>query len=102
MASCNAYTAGRSQYRLYVSSASPISFRAIVNARRFLDLVLPGAHSLEVLNIAEHVQRARADQVIASPTLIRVFPLPTRRLVGDMQDTTRLHTALGIAVDRVA
>ncbi|RYY48280.1 MAG: hypothetical protein EOO24_67535 [Comamonadaceae bacterium] len=38
-------------FRLYVTSASPISARAIVNARRFMEARLPGAHRLEILDI---------------------------------------------------
>jgi len=87
---------GGQVFRLYVSAASPISARAIVNARRFLDLHLLGRHVLTVLDIAEHVAMARADQVVASPTLIRMAPLPQRRFIGDMSDTRRVALALGL------
>lgn len=83
-------------YRLYVSSASPVSSRAVVNARRFFEHYLPGRHHLHVLVISEHVASARADQVLASPTLIRVSPLPQRRFIGDMSDTGRLRVSLGL------
>ncbi len=84
-------------YRLYVTAGSPISSRAVVNARQFFETHLPGAHRLSVLDIAQHVAQARADQVIASPTLIRLLPLPQRRFIGDMSDTTRLIASLGLA-----
>ncbi len=87
-------------FRLYVSAASPISARAIVNVRRFLDTHFPGAHRLAVLNIAEHVGMARADQIIASPTLIRLDVVPMRRIIGDMSNDTRLRTALGVPPER--
>ena len=83
-------------FRLYVSAASPVSARAIVNARRFLETHLPGGHRLAVLDIASHIGLAREDQIIASPTLVRLHPLPQRRFIGDMSDTTRLRTALGL------
>lgn len=81
-------------YRLYVSSASPVSSRAIVNARRVFEEMLHGQHRLHVLNIAEHVESARADQIVASPTLIRISPLPQRRFIGDLSDTERLRRSL--------
>jgi len=84
-------------FRLYVSSASPVSSRAVVNARHFLQRYLPGRHRLVVLDIARHVAAARGDQVIASPTLIRLLPLPHRRFIGDMSDTERLRLSLGFA-----
>jgi len=82
-------------FRLYVSSASPVSSRAVVNARHLLQRYLPGRHRLVVLDIARHVAAARSDQVIASPTLIRLLPLPPRRFIGDMSDTERLRISLG-------
>ena len=68
----------------------------MVNARRFFESHLPGAHRLEVLDIAQHVEAARADQIIASPTLVRLTPLPQRRLIGDLSDTERLRATLGL------
>lgn len=83
-------------YRLYVSMASPISLRAIANARRILQEAYPGTHLLTVLNIAEHVDLARADQIIVSPTLLRLAPLPQRRFIGDLSDLNRLRRAFGM------
>lgn len=83
-------------YRLYVSMASPISLRAIANARRILQEAYPGTHLLTVLNIAEHVESARADQIIVSPTLLRLAPLPQRRFIGDLSDLNRLRKAFGL------
>lgn len=87
---------GLQSYRLYVSTASPLSARAIVNARRFLEKHLPGRYKLSVLDIGAHVELAKTDQVIASPTLVRLRPLPQRRFIGDMSDTERLRGALGL------
>ena len=84
------------EFRLYVSAASPVSARALVNARRFFDRHLAGRYRLEIVNIGDHVDQARRDQVVASPTLLRLAPLPQRRFIGDMSDTTRLCDWLGV------
>ena len=83
-------------YRLYVSMASPISLLAIANARRTLQEAYPGTHHLAVLNIADHVASARQDQIIASPTLLRLTPLPQRRFIGTLSDPDRLRHSLGL------
>lgn len=83
-------------FRLYVTSASPVSSQAIVNVRRFLESHLPNRHTLAVLDIAQHVETARADEIIASPTLIRLLPLPHCRLIGDMSNVARLRSTLGL------
>ncbi len=82
--------------RLYVTDATPTSARAIVNARRILEEHLPGNYSLEILNIAEHVEQATADQIICAPTLLRLAPPPARRIIGDMSDVARVLKGLDV------
>ena len=82
--------------RLYVTDATPKSARAIVNARRLLEEHLHDRYSLEILNIAEHVARATADQIVCAPTLLRVAPGPVRRIIGDMSDAVRVLKGLDV------
>ena len=82
--------------RLYVTDATPKSARAIVNARRILEQHLPDRYALEILNISEHVAAAAADQIIATPTLLRLAPLPQRRIIGDMSDEPRVLKGLEV------
>ena len=65
--------------------------------RRFFDGHLPGGYRLEIVNIGDHVEQARRDQVVASPTLLRLSPLPQRRFIGDMSNTARLCDWLDVA-----
>ena len=82
--------------RLYVSAAAPMSARAVVNTRAFCEEYLHGRYQLEILSIGEHVAQAARDEIIAAPTLIRVWPLPVRRFIGDMSNPARLLDGLGI------
>jgi circadian clock protein KaiB len=41
---------------------------------------------------------AREGQVIAAPTLIKYFPLPLRRFIGDMSNTENILTGLEISL----
>ena len=41
-------------------------------------------------------ERAREDQIMVAPTLIRQSPLPTRRLIGDLSQTERVLVALDL------
>ncbi len=86
--------------RLYVTDATPRSARAIVNARRILEQHLPGAYSLEILDIAEHVAQAAEDQIICAPTLLRLAPAPARRIIGDMSDVVRVLKGLDVPAGR--
>ena len=82
--------------RLYVTDATPKSARAIVNARRLLDEHLAGRYTLEILNIAVHVRLAAQDQVICTPTLLRLAPAPVRRIIGDLSDASRVLRGLDV------
>ena len=86
--------------RLYVTDASPKSARAIVNTRRLLEEHLRESYELEILNIAEHVALATADQIVCVPTLLRLAPGPVRRIIGDMSDAARVLKGLDVPVPR--
>ena len=86
--------------RLYVTDASPKSARAIVNVRRLLEEHLGDRYTLEILNVAEHVALATEDQIVCVPTLLRLAPLPARRIIGDMSDTARVLKGLDVPLPR--
>ena len=86
--------------RLYVTDATPKSARAIVNARRLLEEHLHDRYTLEILNIAEHVDQATADQIVCAPTLLRLAPPPARRIIGDMSDVARVLKGLDVPTAR--
>jgi len=81
--------------RLYVTMGTPASSRAVANIRRLCEQHLePARYRLDVFNIADHIERATADEVIASPTLVRVSPLPRRRFIGDLSNSQTLSSML--------
>ena len=82
--------------RLYVSAAAPMSARAVVNTRAFCETHLAGRYELEILSIGDNVAQATLDEIIAAPTLLRVWPLPSRRFIGDMSNVQRLLDGLNI------
>lgn len=84
------------ELRLYVSGNTGRSTRAIKNLRNLCDSHLPGAYSLEVIDIYQNPGAAREAQIIAVPTLMKLKPLPVRLLIGDLSDTATLRSALGI------
>jgi len=83
--------------RLYVVGATPSSSRAIVNVRKLCEEHMPDKYDLEVIDISLNPSIASMAQVIAAPTLVRELPPPERRFIGDMSDTERLLSGLGLA-----
>jgi len=81
---------------LYVTATTPRSTKAIANIRKLCDEYLAGKYDLDIVDISRDPEMARADQLIAAPTLIKRLPLPLRRFIGDMSDTNRLKVGLDI------
>ena len=81
---------------LFVTGVSPRSSRAIVNVRKVCEEYLAGRYELNVIDILQKPEIAKAEQIFAAPTLVKKLPLPLRRLIGDMSETDRLLAGLDI------
>ena len=73
-------------FRLFVSGNSVATKRTLENLHEILEKSLSHPYTLKVIDIFKHPEQAEADQITASPTLIRVWPLPVRRIVGEFDD----------------
>jgi circadian clock protein KaiB len=82
--------------RLFVTGASPNSVRAIDNLTRICELHIKGRYDLEIVDIYQDHEAAASEQVIALPLLIKKFPTPERRLIGNMSDTPKVLKGLGL------
>ena len=88
---------GRYRLRLFVSGSTPRSTRAIQNIRALCEANLRGRYDLEVIDIYQHPEQAKPEQIIVTPTLVRALPLPLRRVIGDLSDKERVLVGLEIA-----
>ena len=82
------------ELRLYVTGRSPSCLRAIENLRLACEQHLAGRHRIELVDLLENPSRAADDQILAVPTLVRQYPPPIRKIVGDLSDTDRLLAGL--------
>ena len=82
--------------QLYITGATSQSARAIANIRKICEEHLEGRYELEVVDISQHPALAQGEQIIAAPTLIKRFPLPLRRFIGDMSQTARILLGLDL------
>ena len=87
---------GRYVLRLYVTGMTPRSTRAITSIRTLCEKHLQGRYSLQVVDIYQHPQLTRKEQIIAAPTLIKRLPSPLRRMVGDLSDRDRVLFGLDL------
>lgn len=82
--------------RLYITGHTPRSERALTNLRRICEERLPEQYTLEIVDVLEAPHLAEEERIIATPTLIRVSPLPSRRILGDLSDTKKVLLGLGL------
>ncbi|MDQ6809371.1 MAG: circadian clock KaiB family protein [Verrucomicrobiota bacterium] len=82
--------------RLYVAGSTPKSSRAIRNLKTICEANLSGRYALTVVDLYAQPERAREEQIVVAPTLIRQSPLPVRRMVGDLSNTERVLAALDL------
>jgi circadian clock protein KaiB len=83
--------------RLFVTGTTTRSARAIANLRRVCEERLRGEYDLEVVDIYQHPTAAKEYQIVAAPTLVKMLPLPLRRIIGDLADTERVLAGLDLS-----
>lgn len=86
--------------KLYVSGQSALAQQTIANIKSICENELEGHCQLEVFNIMENPQLAEDDGVIATPTLVKVSPEPSHRVVGDLSVTSKVLAALDIVAQK--
>jgi len=82
--------------RLYVIGRTKKAKQAIENLERILGEHCPGRFSLEVINLLENPLQAGYDQILITPTVIKLLPPPVTRLAGDFNDKEKVLKALGM------
>jgi len=85
--------------RLYVAGQTAKSVRAFGNLKVICDTHLKGRYQIEVIDLLEHPELARGDQIVAVPTLVIDLPEPVRKIIGDLSNTDRV--LVGMALQRL-
>lgn len=82
--------------RLYIANYNQKSLSALEKIQKLCEERLPGRYELEVIDIYQQPERLEEDQIFAIPTLIKEFPPPIKKLIGDLTDTEKLIIALAL------
>ena len=82
--------------RLFVAGATTRSRQAVLRVRQLCAEELKENCDLEVIDIYQQPGMARANQILATPTLIMEFPKPVRRFIGNLVNTSGLFVELGL------
>lgn len=84
------------QLRLYVAGKTAKSVAALDNLKRLCNTHLAGRYEIEVVDLLVNPQLAAGDQILAVPTLVRKFPEPLRKIIGDLSNEERVLVGLDL------
>ncbi len=84
------------QLRLYVAGQTAKSMAALDNLKRVCETHLVGRYSIEVVDLLVNPRLAAGDQILAVPTLVRKFPEPIRKIIGDLSNEERVLVGLDV------
>src|ERR1700733_877654 len=84
------------QLRLYIAGQTPKSIKALHNIKKYAEEHLAGIYSIEIVDLLVNPQLAEGDQILAVPTLVRKFPEPIRKIIGDLSNEERVLVGLNI------
>ena len=76
--------------RLFISGHGAGNERILKRLHNILETSLNRPYTLKVVDIYKNPELAEADQISATPTLVKVWPPPIKKLIGDFQDTSSL------------
>ena len=84
------------QLRLYVAGRTAKSAAALKNLQQLCETHLAGRYAIEVIDLLVNSKLAAGDQILAVPTLVRKFPEPIRKIIGDLSDEERVLVGLDV------
>ena len=70
------------EFRLYIAGQTPNSTDIIKNIKAFLENKFEGQYSLNIIDVLKNPELGEYDEIMLTPTLIRVFPPPVRKVIG--------------------
>ena len=90
--------AGVFDFQLYVAGKTAKSIAAFTNLTRICHELFKDKCHITLIDILKNPKLATAGQIVAIPTLVKTFPLPMRRVIGDLSSTERVLRGLHIGL----
>lgn len=82
------------RFELYIAGSSPKQQSALRNLQEMCRKSLGDNYSIDIVDVNEQPERAREQQVLAVPTVVRLTPEPQRRVVGDLSQRDQVYRGL--------
>jgi len=98
MATTNGFKQEKEKHKfiLFVSGMSVKSIKAIENIDKICNQYMPGNFEIEIIDVSKNPHQAVHYQIVGLPTLIKTDPLPSRIILGDLSETSKVLEILNI------
>jgi circadian clock protein KaiB len=81
------------EFRIYIVggyNGSANVLKHISSLDKLLEEKLGNEYSLTIIDILENHKLAKEDGIFCTPTIVRIFPPPVKKVVGDFSDGENL------------
>ena len=84
--------------RLFINKKTSSSQRAVFNLHRICreESLLKNHYTLEIIDVTEKPKLAEDEKIIATPTLIREYSKPNRKIIGDLSNREKVLMSLNL------
>jgi circadian clock protein KaiB len=87
-------------FRLFVAGNESNSAQARGNLTRLCAMHIKGHHKIDTVDVLKDAASAQENNVLVTPTLILIKPLPKVIILGNLSDTQQVLGALRLIGDR--
>jgi circadian clock protein KaiB len=89
-------TQGIFRFRLFISGETQNSISAVVNLTKICQAYVPDRYEIEVVDVLRDPKRALSENILMTPTLVKLLPLPLLKIVGTLSQTETMLLTLGL------
>jgi circadian clock protein KaiB len=86
-------------FRLFVAGNESNSSQARGNLARLCEEHIKGRYKIEAVDVLKDAAAAHKNNVLVTPTLILIRPLPKVKVLGNLNDTRQVLAALRLTGD---
>jgi len=87
-------------FRLFVAGDESNSLQARRNLARLCEEHIKGRYTIDIVDVLKDPSTAYENNVLVTPTLLLIKPLPKMTVLGNLRDTSRVLGALRLATNK--
>lgn len=81
---------------LFITGRTRQSQAAVRNLRAYFEEATESDYELVIIDVLEQPDRAEERRILATPTLVRLQPLPSLRIIGDLSERETVWQTIGL------